>query len=103
MRSKVMEQQVKLVLSTGKLISPQQQDKIFKHIMEVEAPEMGQTQYAIMSGLASWASDEENFPVKNAKIADNVGETMVKRQSIIARIVMCKAMFGRDFEGYLDA
>ena len=49
MRSKVMEQQVKLVLSTGKLISPQQQDKIFKHIMEVEAPEMGQTQYAIMS------------------------------------------------------
>lgn len=103
MRSKVMEQQIKLVLGTGKMISPQQQEKIFKHIMEVEVPEMGQTTYAIMSGLASWASDEENFPVKNAKTADNVGETMVKRQSVIARIVMCKAMFGRDFEGYLNA
>ena len=47
-----------------------------------------------MSGLATWASDVEAFPVSS----DNVGEAMAKRQGIVARIMMCKKMLGRELE-----
>jgi len=96
LKTSVTDTDIKLVLSTGggRLLTPTQQDKIFDQIINVEAKEMGKTSYAIMSGLATWASDTEIFPVTS----DNIGEAMAKRQGIVARIMMCRAMLGREFE-----
>lgn len=90
LRTPVTEQDVKSLLKTGRLLTPNQQDEIFQQIVGVEAQDMGLTSYAVMSGLASWASDSETFPVSS----DNVGELMAKRQGIIARIVMRDTMLG---------
>jgi hypothetical protein len=97
MKTSVTHEQVELALMMGKgrMLSENEAVKICDHIFDEEVQYYGKSKFAVMSGLASFCTDDDAFPVRNSEAEDNVAETLAIRQSQVAKLVMTHFFYGR--------